>query len=199
VSVVSDIDDTIKVTNVHSRRMLLESTFLREFESIAGMSTLYRGWAEQGAAFHYVSSSPWQLYTPLAEMCDAGAFPWGSFHLRSFRLRDHMLRRLLLIRRKGKAKVIHALLEKFPRRRFILVGDSGEADADMYGRLARKCPGQVAAIYIRLLNERPLDDECAAKAFRGLPETSVRTFRSPDELPTDLTHVTSADPLLVGG
>ncbi|MEX0819814.1 MAG: phosphatase domain-containing protein, partial [Pirellulaceae bacterium] len=197
VSVVSDIDDTIKVTHVHSRRLLLESTFLREFESIAGMSTLYRGWADQGAAFHYVSSSPWQLYTPLAEMCDTGDFPWGSFHLRSFRLRDHMLRRLLLVRRKGKAKVIHTLLNKFPRRQFVLVGDSGETDAEMYGRLARKCPGQVAAIYIRLLDERPLAEERLAKAFHGLPESSVRTFRCPDELPADLTRITST-PLLVG-
>lgn len=199
VSVVSDIDDTIKVTNVHSRRLLLERTFLREFESIDGMSTLYRQWAEQGAAFHYVSSSPWQLYTPLAEMCDASHFPWGSFHLRSFRLRDHMLRRWLLIRRKGKAKVIHSLLKTYPRRRFIFVGDSGEADAEMYGRLARKCPRQVAAIYIRLLDVRPLHEERAAKAFRGLPESGIRLFHSPDELPTDLTRIASADSLLVGG
>lgn len=199
VSVVSDIDDTIKVSNVHSRRLLLERTFLREFESIDGMSTLYRHWANQGAAFHYVSSSPWQLYTPLAEMCDACEFPWGSFHLRSFRLRDHMLRRLLLIRRKGKAKVIQTLLKTFPRRRFILVGDSGEADAEMYGRLARKRPSQVAAIYIHLLDERSLHGERAAKAFRGIPESSIRTFRSPDELPTDLSYLTSADSLLVSG
>ncbi|MBI2478986.1 MAG: DUF2183 domain-containing protein [Planctomycetia bacterium] len=199
MSVISDIDDTIKVTNVHSRRLLLESTFLREFESIDGMSTLYRQWADQGAAFHYVSSSPWQLYTPLAEMCDAGAFPWGSFHLRSFRLRDHMLRRLSLIRRKGKAKVIHNLLKTFPRRHFIFVGDSGEADADIYGRLARKFPRQVAAIYIRSLSVRPLDEERQAKAFRGVREANIRTFCSPDELPTDLMNITSTDSLLVGG
>ncbi|MBC8354587.1 MAG: DUF2183 domain-containing protein [Planctomycetes bacterium] len=199
VSVVSDIDDTIKVTNVHSRPALLESTFLRDFESVEGMAALYREWADQGSAFHYVSSSPWQLYTPLAEMCDAGGFPWGSFHLRSFRLRDHMLRRLLLIRRKGKAKVIYNLMKKFPRRRFVLVGDSGEVDAEMYGRLARKCQGQVAAIYIRLLGERPLDDERAEKAFHGLPETSVQTFRCPSELPTDLADIAASELLLVGG
>lgn len=198
MSVVSDIDDTIKVTNVHSRRLLLESTFLREFESIDGMSALYRGWADQGASFHYVSSSPWQLYSPLAQMCDEGGFPWGSFHLRSFRLRDHMLRRLLLIRRKGKAKVIYTLLKTFPRRRFVLVGDSGEADAEIYGRLARKFPGQVSAIYIRLLNERPLHDERAGKAFHRLPSTSIRTFRCASELPIDLTHLASTDTLLVG-
>ncbi len=199
LSVVSDIDDTIKVTNVHSRRLLLESTFLREFESIQGMSALYRGWADQGAAFHYVSSSPWQLYTPLAQMCDEGGFPWGSFHLRSFRLRDHMLRRLLLIRRKGKAKVIHTLLKTFPRRQFVLVGDSGETDAEIYGRLARRFAGQVPAIYIRLLNERPLRDERAAKAFHGLSMTRIQTFRSASELPAELTDLVSAESLLVGG
>ncbi|HRX78290.1 MAG TPA: DUF2183 domain-containing protein [Pirellulaceae bacterium] len=197
MSVVSDIDDTIKVTHVHSRRLLLESTFLREFEAVAGMSDLYRQWANQGAAFHYVSSSPWQLYTPLAEMCDASEFPCGSFHLRSFRLRDHMLRRLLLIRRKGKAKVIHTLLKTFPRRRFVFVGDSGEMDPEMYGRLARKRPGQVAAIYIRLLDQRPLQDDRRAKVFRGLIETTIQPFRCPSELPSELSAVASAPSLLV--
>ena len=199
MSVVSDIDDTIKVTNVHSRRLLLESTFLREFETIDGMSMLYREWSDQGAAFHYVSSSPWQLYTPLAEMCDTSGFPWGSFHLRSFRLRDHMLRRLLLIRRKGKAKVIFNLIKNFPQRRFVLVGDSGEVDAEMYGRLGRKFPDQVAAIYIRVLDERPLYDERSAKAFHGLPDTDVRMFRCPSELPVELSSLTAAKSLLVGG
>ena len=72
-----------------------------------------KNWAKQDAAFHYVSSSPWQLYASLAEMCESEGFPCGSFHLRSFRLRDHMLRRLLLIRRHGKATVIKKLLKRF--------------------------------------------------------------------------------------
>lgn len=199
VSVVSDIDDTIKVTNVHSRRLLLESTFLREFESVAGMAALYRQWAAQGAAFHYVSSSPWQLYSPLAKMCDAEGFPWGSFHLRSFRLRDHMLRRFFLIRRKGKAKVIRHLLKTFRRRRFVFVGDSGESDAEIYARLARKFPAQVAGIFIRRLDERPLSSERAAKVFRGLDETIIQTFRCPSELPFDLFPLAHVQPVLVGG
>lgn len=199
VSIVSDIDDTIKVTNVHSRQLLLESTFLRDFESIDGMAGLYRRWAEQDAAFHYVSSSPWQLYSPLSQMCDAEGFPWGSFHLRSFRLRDHMLRRLLLIRRKGKAKVIYDLLRQFPRRKFVLVGDSGEVDPEMYGRLARKRPNQVAAIYIRVLEPRPMNHERALKAFGGITNTTVKTFRSPSELPTDLSAIAATDSLVVSG
>jgi hypothetical protein len=190
VSVITDIDDTIKVTDVHCRRSLLTNTFLREFETIDGMSDVYQQWAAEGAAFHYVSSSPWQLYAPLAEMCETDNFPPGSFHLRSFRLRDHMLRRLLLIRRKGKAAVIRSLLKKFPRRRFVLVGDSGERDPEIYARVARKRPQQVAAIFIRQLAERPISGERLQKAFHGLPSDVVHLFRGSSELPPELSGLT---------
>jgi len=189
VSVISDIDDTIKLTQIHSRRLLLQNTFLREFEAIAGMAELYQDWAAHGAAFHYVSSSPWQLYASLAEMCERASFPSGSFHLRSFRLRDHMLRRLLLIRRKGKAEVIRSLLKTFPHRRFVFVGDSGEKDPEIYVRAARKRPGQVAAILVRQLGSRPADDERLRRLARGLAPGLVRTFGCPSELPRDLTRL----------
>lgn len=60
-SVISDIDDTIKISHVVDKRLLLERTFLKPFEEAPGMAELYRGWADIGAAFHYLSSSPWQL------------------------------------------------------------------------------------------------------------------------------------------
>lgn len=193
VSVISDIDDTIKVTDVHSRQALLQNTFLREFRTIDGMSSLYQNWAKQDAAFHYVSSSPWQLYASLAEMCESEGFPCGSFHLRSFRLRDHMLRRLLLIRRHGKATVIKTLLKRFPQRRFILVGDSGEKDPEIYARLARQHPHQIAAICIRQLAARPLASERLRKTFRGLSEQSILLFKCPSELPNDLNRLVLSD------
>ena len=191
VSVISDIDDTIKVTDVHSRQALLQNTFLREFRTIDGMSSLYQSWAKQDAAFHYVSSSPWQLYASLAEMCESEGFPCGSFHLRSFRLRDHMLRRLLLIRRAGKATVIKKLLMTFPQRRFILVGDSGEKDPEIYSRLARQHPQQITAICIRQLDARPMTNERFRKTFRRLPQRSIRLFESASELPGDLHRLVS--------
>jgi hypothetical protein len=186
ISVISDIDDTIKLTEVHSRRSLLANTFLREFREIDGMAPVYLRWADQGATFHYVSSSPWQLYDSLAEHMQEVGFPPGTFHLRSFRLRDHMLRRILLIRRRGKVSAIRSLLRTFPQRRFALVGDSGEIDPEIYGALARKYFGQVVAIYIRELPERPMDDERVRKAFRYLPTACWRIFRSPRELPAEL-------------
>ena len=182
LSIITDIDDTIKHTKVTCRRSLLENTFLKEFQAIEGMALLYRNWFENGAVFHYVSSSPWQLYAPLLEWCDREGFPPGAFHLRSFRLRDHMLRRMLLIRRPGKGTVIKSLLRTFPGRQFILIGDSGEADPEIYGALARKYPYQVQSVLIRELPERRFDPLRWAKAFRSVPAGRCRTFRHAEEL-----------------
>jgi phosphatidate phosphatase APP1 len=183
VSVVSDVDDTIKHSEVVCRQTLLRNTFLREFLPISGMAEMYRDWAAQGAAFHYVSSSPWQLFSPLAELCgDDYCFPTGSFHLRSFRLRDHMLRRLFLVRRPVKGVAIKQLMLAFPRRKFVLVGDSGERDPEIYGALARRFPLQVAGVFIREIAERPMDAKRTLKAFRHVSPRICAIFHHPDQI-----------------
>ena len=60
LSIISDIDDTIKHSHVRNRKELLTNTFLRNFQPVPDAAAVYRGWSEQGAQFHYVSSSPWQ-------------------------------------------------------------------------------------------------------------------------------------------
>ncbi|WP_145089812.1 App1 family protein [Anatilimnocola aggregata] len=186
VSVISDIDDTLKHSNVICRRTLLTNTFLKEFEPIVGMAQLFQAWEAQGAAFHYVSSCPWQLYQHLQALFGASGFPGGSFHLRAFRLRDHLLRKLLLMRRSGKAVVIHSLLKLFPKRRFILVGDNVEADPEIYGAAARHFPDQVQQIYIRSLSVPRHDPARYAAAFRGLRPGMVRMFTSASDIAHEL-------------
>jgi hypothetical protein len=187
ISVISDIDDTLKVTEVHCRRSLLTNTFLREFRAVEGMSAVYRGWAEQRVDFHYVSSSPWQLYRPLQEMFAQERYPSGTFHLRSFRLHHHMLRRLLLIRRRGKTATMHALLRAFPQRQFVLVGDSSELDPEIYVSLARSYPKQVWGIFIREVAARPVDLERQRKLQRRLEVKHFQIFREADELPRSIS------------
>lgn len=190
LSVISDIDDTLKHSHVGCKRTLLANTFLRPFEPIPGMAALFREWAGQGAAFHYVSSSPWQLYPHLAEHLASEGFPAGSFHLRSFRLRDHLIRSLLLLRRSGKAGVIRLLFKTFPQRRFLLVGDSGEADPEVYGAVARRYPRQIAGILIRQVESRRNSPARFQKAFRNIPAGAVRMFRDAEEL--------ASEPLVAG-
>ena len=182
LSIISDIDDTLKHTHVACRRTLLANTFLNEFQSIAGMADVFRGWAAPGVTFHYVSSSPWQLYENLAEHFLAEGLPEGSFHLRWFRLRDHLLRRLLLLRRSGKAAVIKSILKTFPQRQFVLVGDSGERDPEIYGALARKYPAQIAKVLIREIPGPNASVVRFQKAFRELPVGLTQLYREPAEI-----------------
>jgi hypothetical protein len=83
VSVISDIDDTIKVTDIPAGiRVVLTNTLYRDFVP----TTELRGKYESGGdvAFHYVSGGPWQLYRPLATFLIAGRhFPEGSFHMKT--------------------------------------------------------------------------------------------------------------------
>jgi hypothetical protein len=176
ISVISDIDDTIKETAVHERRTMLVNTFLREFMPIAGVGDVFRRWRQQGAAFHYVSSSPWQLYEPLAKYFDEVALPTGTFHLRAFRLRDHMLRRIFLGRRPAKGAVMRNILQRFPLRQFVLVGDSGEYDPEIYGSLARRFPSQVSSILIRRVPGQQIAPFRWQRAFRKLPAEQWRLF-----------------------
>jgi hypothetical protein len=149
LSIVSDVDDTIKVTNVRDRKELLANTFTREFRSVEGMRRLYQSWAGLGASFHYVSASPWPLYGPLVEWLDADSFPFGTLHLRHVRLRDLRGDRTREAAFKTKRSAVENLLRQYPERSFILSGDSGERDAELYGEIARTFGRQVAFIAIR--------------------------------------------------
>ncbi|AMV34055.1 hypothetical protein VN12_18135 [Pirellula sp. SH-Sr6A] len=166
VSVVTDIDDTIKMTEVNYRRRMLQRTFAEPFESIEGMAETYHRWFEQGALFHYVSSSPWQIYRPISQFLSQSGFPQGSMHLKWFRLRDEIFKRWQIIRRKSKGGVIRSLLKRMPNRTFIFVGDSGERDPEIYAKLAAKFPKQVARICIRQIEANPLDGKRLEGIYR---------------------------------
>jgi phosphatidate phosphatase APP1 len=182
LSVISDIDDTVKITEVKSGGML-RNTFLREFACVPQMAALYRRWAlERNAAFHYVSASPWQLYPFLAEFLRAQEFPAGTFHLRDFRLVPGSLHHTL--RHTARVKRAHArhILRLFPHRRFILVGDSGESDPLTYARLARHFPDQVEKIFIRDIGAGPAATARWTRALAHLPRNRWQIFRDPEEL-----------------
>jgi hypothetical protein len=88
ISIVSDIDDTIKDSNVLNKKELLLNTFVREFKTVDGMAERYRQWNQQHAsmAFHYVSGSPHQLFPALDKFFNIKQFPDGSLHLRDVSL-----------------------------------------------------------------------------------------------------------------
>jgi phosphatidate phosphatase APP1 len=185
-SVISDIDDTIKISNVQDREALVANTFLREFRPVPGMAPLYRKWADAGVAFHYVSGSPWQLHELLAEFCRSEGFPAGSFHMKLFRLKDSSALSFFGSQEGYKTEVIEKILADFPRRNFTLLGDSGEQDPEIYAAAARKHPEQIQYVFIRNAGGRGSEPARFQKAFEGIPAARWKVFEKPDELPENL-------------
>ena len=182
ISVVSDIDDTIKESNVENRSELLANTFIRDFRSVPGMADAYRKLAGQGVEFHYVTTSPWQLFDPIDQMLRACGFPDGSLHLRTYRISDPLLKRLGVLHRGGKVGSIRNILTRFPGRKFILIGDSGERDLQIYSRFYRLRPDQVKHVLIRLVRPEHRYKESVIEAKMKLPRHVFQLFDSSNEL-----------------
>lgn len=186
LSVISDIDDTVKVSNVADRRELLRNTFVREFVAVPGMPEAYRRWEQGGVSFHYVSSSPWQLSNCLTGFLGMAGLPAGSMHLKLFRLKDSTPLGRITARKRSKRRAIEQIMADFPLRRFVLVGDSGEKDPEVYAAVARRRPDQVAGVLIRRVPVRTAASHASLrfdKLARRLPEGILRTFTAADELP----------------
>lgn len=181
-SVISDIDDTVKVTGVTVKKDLMDNTFYRDFAAVPGMADLYQKWARNGMDIHFISSSPWQLYPELLAFAEVHDFPWASFYLKSIRFKDHTILNLFKEGLATKPVQITTLLERFPERQFILVGDSGEQDPEAYTLMMERYPERIEVIYIRNVTDATLNDERFRMLTARLPEDSLFLFNEPTEI-----------------
>lgn len=188
VSVVSDIDDTIKITNVLDKREMLANTFLREYQAVPGMAEAYRRFAGQGVAFHYVSASPLPLLGRLSSLAAREGFPRGSLALRPFRWVDGTAIELLEPSETYKTDTITAIVESFEQRAFVLVGDTGERDPEIYAAIARRFPTRVRSIWLRdpTAGGTPGVQARLELAYEGLPRSLWHVIVDGTELPATL-------------
>lgn len=155
-AVISDMDDTVIRSNVPNRVKLLANTLFKNahtrlpFPGVAEFySALQLGTHNTCNPIYYVSNSPYNLYDLLHDFFEVRGIPQGPIFLRDFGLSD----RYIGAYHNHKADQIKRLLDLHPNLPFILIGDSGEHDADIYAEFVRHHPGRIAAIYIR--NVRP--------------------------------------------
>lgn len=181
LSVISDIDDTIKASNVLDKKELMRNTFLQEFKSVPGMSELYRSWNERGASFHFVSSSPFQLFRELYAFLEREKFPLGSFHLKQIRAKPSAVLNLLSDPFERKCSTIGSIIDAYPKRTFVLVGDTGEKDPEVYGEIYRRYPNQIWRIYLRDAGEQSNERRFDA-AFADAPREVWSVFRDASEV-----------------
>lgn len=148
--IISDIDDTIMVTNATSTLSMMRLTFLRSPASrlpFLGVNTFYQALAQGGSAprpIFYVSSSPWNLYDFLEEFMELNHIPRGTLFLRDFGL--HTLK---ASHHHHKFEYINQIMDTYPQLSFILIGDSGQHDPEVYSEIVSQRPQQVKAVYIR--------------------------------------------------
>lgn len=147
--VVSDLDDTLAVTNVASVRGVLSSVFLEDEETqpaAPGMAAFLRCLLAGRAPpppLAVVSGSPVQLAPRVERFLEKNGFPAAALYLRNLGPRSLS---------GYKEPVLAALLGRFAQP-VVLVGDSGEKDPEIYAALARAHPGRVLRIYVRAAGE----------------------------------------------
>ncbi len=182
ISIVSDVDDTIKISDVGNKKELLANTFTREFRSVTGMKELYQHWADAGCSFHYVSASPWPLYRPIVDWLTEDQFPVGSVHLRYVGLQELRKDKKREKSFRTKRSIIETLMRTFPNRRFVLSGDSGERDAELYTEIALSFGPQVERILIRRTPNGKHEFDQAKDILSKLPQAQWTIFDEPEEL-----------------
>jgi phosphatidate phosphatase APP1 len=147
--VISDLDDTVIQSDVTRKvRMLVKLALSNSHtrKPFPGVAAFYRALHRDRNPFFYLSKSPHNLYAPLVEFLQHQQLPAGPLLLRDFGLRmknDH------------KALAIADLLTTYPALRFILIGDSGEQDPEIYSAILDRFPERVRAIYIRSVDQSP--------------------------------------------
>lgn len=174
--VISDIDDTVLVSDATKVMRVLARTLLQNVHERApfpGVEALYRALADRGAPFFYVSSSPWNLHGPLTRFLALHDLPDGPLLLRDWGLDDaaHAARG----HGGHKRAAIDAVIEALPGGRFLLIGDSGQEDPEIYARLVEERPERVLGVLIRDVSGD--DRDRAVDTLAGVAERAGVPFR----------------------
>lgn len=160
--VISDIDDTVLWTNVTNKlnmALMLARSNPYTRKPFKGVAAFYRALHDgAGSAataanpLFYVSSSPWHLFGPLVEFLRLQGLPLGPLMLRELGIRQLLKMTQHANHKLGK---IEQILAAYPALPFVLIGDSGEQDPEIYAEVVRRYPGKIKVIYIRNVNPDP--------------------------------------------
>ncbi len=163
-AIISDIDDTIVTTDAMRMWEMLKTTFARNAYTrvpFPGVSAFYKA-LEKGTdgvesnPFFYVSSSPWNLYDFLMEFLEVHNIPKGPLMLRDLGLtRDQFIAGS---HSEHKLKQIEHIMKVFVDLPFILIGDSGQEDPEIYLQVIKDLPGRVKMIYIRDVSNKRTEE-----------------------------------------
>jgi phosphatidate phosphatase APP1 len=182
--IISDMDDTVISSNVGNKLKMILTVILSNEHTrkpFAGVAGFYRA-LQRGATgsesnpIFYVSNSAWNLYTVLLEFLNLQKIPLGPLLLRDFG--DHLL---FSKDPKGHKKSnIKSILDSFPHLPFVLIGDSGERDPEIYRDVVKEYPNRIRAIYIRSINQQRSRLAAIDKLIEEVRHTGSQLVLTPD-------------------
>ena len=149
-AVISDFDDTVAITDVTKKgRMIrrLATTNALDMRPVPGAASRYGGWAARGWPVIFVSGSPVNLQPRLKRFLAHQRIPCTALMLKNLGAgpgADSLFAHL-----DYKVGRIERIMTLLPGWRFVLVGDSGERDPEVYAEVRRRHPKQVEAVWIR--------------------------------------------------
>jgi phosphatidate phosphatase APP1 len=183
IGIISDIDDTVMVTALPRPFLAAWNTFvLNEHarNAVPGMAVLYERLTQHypGAPVIYLSTGAWNVAPTLTRFLSRNLYPsgallltdWGPTHDRLFRSgKEH------------KRESLRRLAVEFPNVKWLLIGDDGQHDEQLYGDFALEHPSQVAAVAIRQLStSEAVFAGGRTKATDRAKQTSVPWVYAPD-------------------
>lgn len=162
--VISDVDDTVLKTEATSLFRMMHHTFTRNASTrlpFKGVAAFYRA-LHMGSKvdiyknpLYFVSSSPWNLYDMLEEFWELNEIPAGPFLLRDLGFNeDKFLKTSHLSHKLEQIEKVLSFTGDLP---FILIGDSGQKDPEIYERVVADFPDRIKAIYIRDVTRKRRD------------------------------------------
>lgn len=189
--VVSDMDDTVIRTGATSRLQMMRTVLLNNPHSrvpFPGIPAFYRA-LSRGAdgrgenPIFFVSSSPWNFYRLFEEFLDVHRVPRGPILLKDFGFSPGKLWKTP--HEEHKLEHVRNLLGIYPELPFVLVGDSGQHDPEIFRRVVEEAPDRIAAVYLRDVTTPERDREVHelgdAAERHGVPwvlaETTVKLAR----------------------
>ena len=189
IGFISDIDDTILTTGMTDGLKALQRTLLRDAggrKPVPGTPSLYRGLARGAkgnrseSTFFYVSSGPWNLYDMLIQFLGVRGFPRGPIFLTDWRpgapLSEEEQAQGEKLSVRHKRARIRRILDSYPDLTFVLLGDSGEHDPQVYQEFLESDPDRIKVALIRDVWAEPteLDDDSLKETLATSGLVTVR-------------------------
>ncbi|KAL8772142.1 MAG: hypothetical protein Q9209_002577 [Squamulea sp. 1 TL-2023] len=179
-TIISDIDDILRVTKIYQPKEGLLNSFARPFAAWKNMPEIYANWSRSipDFHFHYLTTTPEQITRNYMDFIYK-TYPGGSFDTRPLNFSD--VSATLSIRK----FLLDKIFQTYPERKFILMADTSNSDVMKgYPQMAKDFPGQVQCIFLRNTSATDPGDRFPydTSGFKELDRSTYMFFNVPDDL-----------------